>query len=158
MFFFPWMWCLIKYFSMCAIMCEPHKFPRIHRVQLAKRISSISPQSHNKIPPASRNNYYTIPYIHPTQFFLQKKILQDSAFDQARVVKVRYTRSAHDSHPPTKGETTPQRPTAFVVDKDRRRATASAGRLAAFTWGNAWNPGSQWFFIIHDSVCLSSPH
>ena len=73
MFFFPWMWCLIKYFSMCAIMCEPHKFPRIHRVQLAKRISSISPQSHNKIPPASRNNYYTIPYIHPTQFFLQKK-------------------------------------------------------------------------------------
>ena len=83
-------------------------------------------------------SHYPLHPSHPN-FLQNKQILQDSAFDQARVVKVRYTRSAHDSHPPTNGGNRPPndrtrfgccRPTTFGL-------SASAGRLAAFTWGNA---------------------
>lgn len=145
---------------MCAIMHEPHKFPRFTIYNLQKdylpSLHNLTTKyhKHQETTTTHTNHTHNISHypLHPSHpnFQNKKKILQDSAFDQARVVKVRYTRSAHDSHPPTnRGNRPPNdRPTAFVVDDDFVETFGLCWKVGSFYLGQCVKSRKPVIFLL----------
>lgn len=151
-------------------MHEPHKFPRFTIYNLQKdylpSLHNLTTKyhKHQETTTTHTNHTHNISHypLHPSHPNFQNKKKSSKILHSIRQGWWRWdTHGAHTIviHLPT-GETDPPTtdPPLLLSTTTLLRLSASAGRLAAFTWGNAWNPGSQWFFIIHDSFCLSSPH
>ena len=134
-----------------------------------KRISSISPQSHNKIPQASRNNYYT--YKSHTSYLTLSPTSIPSKFStkQKKSSKILHsirqgwwrwdTHGAHTIviHLPT-GKPTPQTTEpAFVVDRRRATTLGLCWKVGSFYLGQCVKSGKPVMFFFF-MICFVYRH